>query len=486
MKIILTSIDNKSDDHQMIRSCKIDKAHANCAIVGVYGAVDAARLTYLALYAQQHRGQEAAGIVSSDGVHMHRHIGRGLVADVFADSNILNNLAGHNAIGHNRYSTTGASKIINAQPLLVNFKDGPFAIGHNGNFTNSIHLRRMLEEQGALFQTSTDTEVALHLIARSREKTLAGRIIEALSKISGAYSLVMMAGDRIFAARDPFGVRPLCLGRKDDSYFIVSETCALDLIRADIVRDIQPGELIEISDGKIHSYVLGKSVVRHACIFEFIYFARPDSRIFNENVDRVRRKLGKNLALESPADADIVISVPDSSNTAAVGFSRRSDLKFELGLIRNHYIGRTFIHPQQDMRDFSVRIKFNAVKGVLRDRRVVVVEDSIVRGTTLRQLVTLIRQAGAKEVHVRVSSPPIVSPCYYGMDFPSKSELIAANKSVAEIREFLGCDTLEYLSMEGLLKVVSHTDGSYCTACFTGNYPIPIEDHFDKHQHELK
>ncbi len=463
-----------------------DRINCNCAVVGVSGSSDAARMAYLALYAQQHRGQESTGIASSDGLRLNRHIGRGLVADVFSDPAVFNMLSGDMAIGHNRYSTTGASSIVNAQPLTANFREGHFAICHNGNFTNSGQLRRMLEEQGSLFQTSTDTEVVPHLIARSREKELVDKIKDALLQIKGAYSLVMMCGNRIYAARDPHGFRPLCLGYKDGAYIVASETCALDLLRADLLRDIQPGELIEIHDGKVESHLFSPSKPRHACIFEFIYFARPDSRIFNENVDRVRRKLGKILALESPADADIVISVPDSSNTAALGYSRRSNLKFELGLIRNHYVGRTFIHPQQDLRDFSVRVKFNAVRGILRDRRVVVIEDSIVRGTTLRQLVRLIRHAGAKEVHVRVSSPPIISPCFYGMDFPSRSELIAAHKSVQEIETYLECDTLAYLSLDGLLKSVTHDDGGYCTACFTGDYPLPVEEDYNKHLHENK
>jgi amidophosphoribosyltransferase len=464
----------------------IDKPECNCGVVGVYGTTEASRLAYLALYALQHRGQESSGIVSSDGRQVYRHVGEGLVADIFSDEEMFTYLDGHIAIGHNRYSTTGSTRLINAQPLLVNSKNGPFAISHNGNFTNSGTLHDQLEGQGSLFQTTTDTEVVAHLVARSRKPTMAEKILEALQQISGAYSLVMMTRDRIFAARDPHGVRPLCLGQKDGAYFVVSETCALDLIRAQELRDVQPGELVEISGQGMKSYAISAPSSRHSCIFEFIYFARPDSRIFNENADKVRRKLGKILALESPANADIVISVPDSSNTAAIGYSRRTDMKFELGLIRNHYVGRTFIHPQQNMRDFSVRVKFNPVRGVLAGRRVVVVEDSIVRGTTLRQLVRLIRQAGAKEVHVRVSSPPIISPCYYGMDFPSKKELIAAQKSVEEIREYLSCDSLAYLSMEGLMNSVSHEEGGYCTACFTGQYPIEIEEKIGKFQHEEK
>ncbi len=468
-----------------MKACSlIDKARCNCAVVGVYGTTEASRLAYLALYAQQHRGQESSGIVASDGRRVNRHVGRGLVADVFSDQALFATLGGHMAIGHNRYSTTGASHLVNAQPLVANFREGPFAVSHNGNFTNAGELRRRLEEQGSLYQTTTDTEVVLHLIARSRAQDMTARIAEALLQIEGAYSLVMMCNGRIYAARDPHGVRPLCLGHKEGSWFVASETCALDLLRAEIVRDIEPGELIEIHDGVVESHRFAPLTPRHACIFEFVYFSRPDSRIFNENVDRVRRRLGKNLALESPAEADIVISVPDSSNTAAVGYSRRTGIKFELGLIRNHYVGRTFIHPQQDMRDFNVRIKFNPVKGVLQDRRVVVIEDSIVRGTTLRQLVSLIRQAGAREVHVRVSSPPIISPCYYGMDFPSTSELIAAHKSVEEIRAWLQCDSLAYLSLEGLLKSVAHDDEGYCAACFTGEYPIPVEDNYSERVHE--
>lgn len=465
-------------------SDSIDKPKSNCGIVAIYGDEEAARLSYLSLYALQHRGQEATGIVASDGTHVRRHAAVGLVSDVYSDDKIFDRLKGPIAIGHNRYSTTGGTKENNIQPLLVNSKFGPFAIAHNGNFTNSGTLRNRLEDEGSIFQTTTDTEVVPHLVAKSKKKSIPHKILDALQQIEGAYSLVMMTKDRIFAARDPHGVRPLALGKRDNAYFIVSETCALDLVRAAEIRNILPGELVEIGKDGIKSYSIQKGVERAACIFEFIYFARPDSRIYNENVDKVRRKLGKILALESPADADIVISVPDSSNTAAVGYSRRSDLKFELGLIRNHYVGRTFIKPQQRMRDFSVLVKFNPVKGVLNGRRVVVVEDSIVRGTTLRQLISLIRQAGATEVHVRVSSPPIIAPCFYGMDFPSKKELIASNMQVEEIRKFLDCDSLKYLSLEGLLESVPHDCGGYCTACFSEQYPIPIEEKIGKFQHE--
>ncbi|RPH95466.1 MAG: amidophosphoribosyltransferase [Calditrichaeota bacterium] len=452
--------------------------------MAIWGHPEAAYFVYLGLYALQHRGQESAGIVSSDGLHVHKHVGRGLVADVFPDPGRIEILKGHMAIGHNRYSTTGSTSITNSQPLMVNTRDGVLAISHNGNLSNSGTVRRFLENEGSIFQTTSDTEVLAHLIARSKKADIHEKIADALNNVQGAYSITMMIQDRIFAMRDPDGVRPLCLGKKDDAFIVASETCALDLIGAEYIRDVNPGEIIEITVQGIISRQFALPTKGHRCIFEFIYFARPDSKIFNENVDKVRRKLGKNLALESPAEADIVISVPDSSNTAAVGYSRRSDLKYELGLIRNHYIGRTFISPQQKMRDFGVKVKFNPVRGILQGRRVVVVEDSIVRGTTLRQLVKLIRQAGAVEVHVRVSSPPIIAPCFYGMDFPSREELIANQKSVEEIRKYLGCDTLHYLSMEALLDSVPHEESGYCTACFSGQYPIAVEEQIGKFQHE--
>ena len=461
-----------------------DKPESNCGTVAVFNHPDAAHLTYLGLYALQHRGQESAGIVSSDGQRVFKHVDRGLVADVFADNAVLNSLKGHMAVGHNRYSTTGSSTVTNSQPLVANTKLGTLAISHNGNFTNSGIVRRRLEEEGSIFQTTSDTEVLIHLIARSKAASLHEKIAESLTQVRGAYSITMLIGNSIFAMRDPDGVRPLCIGRLNDALIVVSETCALDLIGAEYVRDIEPGELAELTDDGLSSRCFAQKTGGHRCLFEFIYFARPDSRIFNENVDKVRRKLGKNLALESPADADVVISVPDSSNTAAIGYSRRSNIKFEIGLIRNHYIGRTFINPIQKMRDFGVRVKFNTVRGVLNGRRVVVVEDSIVRGTTLRQLVRLIRQAGATEVHVRVSSPPIIAPCFYGMDFPSKKELIANSMSVEEVRNYLGCDSLCYLTHESLLDSVPQQESGYCTACFTGNYPIPVEDNIGKFQYE--
>lgn len=462
---------------------ELDKPKSNCGIVAVYDHSDASIYAYQALYALQHRGQESSGIVSSDGENVFRHVGMGLVNQSFEDLSVLKSLRGHLAIGHNRYSTTGSTMLHNAQPFLVNFKEGPLALSHNGNFINTHGVRKQLIEEGAIFQTSSDTEVILHLMARSKAGDIPGKIKDALSVVKGAYSLVLITKDQVFGVRDPRGWRPLCLGQKDGAYFIVSETCALDLIGAEYIREVEPGEILVVDKKGLQQHWLDEKANRSACIFEHVYFSRPDSKIFNENVDRARRKLGKNLALEHPCDADIVISVPDSSNTAALGYASVSGLKFEIGLIRNHYVGRTFIHPDQSARDFSVRVKFNPVEGVLRGRRVVLVEDSIVRGTTLMHLAKMIRKAGAKEVHVRVSSPPIISPCYYGMDFPTKSELIANQRSVDEIAKFLNVDSLGYLSLEGMVNAVSK-DGGFCTACFTGEYPLAPEGRTTKLQYE--
>jgi amidophosphoribosyltransferase len=452
--------------------------------VGVYGHPDASFFTYQCLYALQHRGQESSGIVSSDGVNVFRHVGMGLVNEAFSDISILKGLKGHLAIGHNRYSTTGSTMLNNAQPFLVNSKNGPVAISHNGNFINSRSVRARLVEEGSIFQTSTDTEVVLHLMARSKASDIVGKIQDALSIIHGAYSIVLITRDKVIAIRDPRGWRPLCLGKKEDAYFIVSETCALDLVGAKYIRDIEPGEILLVDKKGPNSFWLKEKAEPKACIFEYVYFSRPDSKIFNENVDKARRKLGKNLALEQPIDGDIVIAVPDSSNTAALGYASRSGIKFEIGLIRNHYVGRTFIHPEQAARDFNVRVKFNPVAGVLKGRRVIVVDDSIVRGTTLKQLAKMLRRAGAKEVHVRVSSPPIISPCYFGMDFPTKEELIASNKTLEEIRDYLGVDSLGYLSLEGMVSACSDGPKGFCDACFTGNYPLPPEEGVTKFQHE--
>jgi len=462
----------------------LDKPRSNCAIVGVYGNHEAAKMVYLSLYALQHRGQESSGIVASNGENLHRHAGMGLVTNVFSDTGIFERLPGKLAIGHNRYSTTGSTLLQNAQPFIVHFKHGTMAVSHNGNFTNAGVLRQELEEQGSIFQTSSDTELILHLMAKSNAADIVGRLKDTFRRLQGAYSLVILTRQKLIAVRDPRGWRPLNIGRKRNTWLVASETCAFDLLDAKYVREVEPGEIVVFDHNGVCTDFLEEKAERAACIFEFVYFSRPDSKIFEENVDRARRRLGKNLANEKPAQADIVISVPDSSNTAALGYSRNSGIKFEIGLIRNHYIGRTFIHPEQGVRDFNVRIKFNPVKGVLNGRRVVIVEDSIVRGTTLKNLVRLVRKAGAKEVHVRVSSPPIISPCYYGMDFPTKKELIAANHSIEEIKEYLEADSLEYLSLEGLLKSVPHEKGGYCTACFTGKYPLIPEDLMDKFSYE--
>ncbi len=456
-----------------------------CGIVGVYGPEKAAGLVYLSLYALQHRGQESAGIVSSDGEKVHRYAGPGLVNDVFCKPEIIDFLPGRLAIGHNRYSTTGSEDEMNAQPILVTTADGPLALGHNGNLSNSRAIREQLQREGAIFRSGTDSEPILHLIARSRAGNLLDKIEDALRQLRGAFSLVLLTRDKLIAARDPQGFRPLALGRLGkNGYVVASETCAMDLIEVEYLRDVAPGEMIVIDKKGLHSKMFAPNQPHAHCIFEYIYFSRPDSRIFGEYVDKTRRKLGRRLAEEHPAEADIVISVPDSSNTAALGYANASGIRFELGLIRNHYIGRTFIQPRQSIRNFNVKVKFNPVGGVLKGQRVVVVEDSIVRGTTLKVLTQLIRKAGAKEVHVRVSSPPICHPCYYGMDFPTRTELIATEKSVDEIRQYLNVDSLGYLSLKGLRSSVPSQGEGYCAACFGGGYPVQIEESFSKEQYE--
>lgn len=448
-----------------------------CGIIAVHNHPEASVLSYLGMYALQHRGQEGAGIVSTDGDIAYRHHGMGLVADVFSDRKILEDLQGDKALGHNRYSTTGGSHMVNVQPLLFNFRDGKMAISHNGNLVNIGGIRQDLIDRGALFQTTSDTEIIVHLISHSQKETLPEKAIDALRQVEGAYSLLILTQDGVIAARDPGGFRPLCMGVMDDTTIFASESCALDLIGAEYVRDIQPGELVYADEKDLHSYRISEQTDRSHCVFEYVYFSRPDSRIYGDNVDKTRRKLGKQLAKESPCpDADIVISVPDSSNTAALGYARESGIRFEIGLIRNHYVGRTFIHPTQTMRDTSVRIKFNTVEGVLNGKKVVIVDDSIVRGTTLKKLTKLIRDAGAEEVHIRISSPPIKNPCFYGMDFPEREELIANNMSVEEMTEFLNVDSLEYLSTKGMLDACDLPNEDFCSACFSGEYPVPVAD----------
>jgi amidophosphoribosyltransferase len=448
-----------------------DDLGEKCGIFGVYGHPEAAKLTYLGLYALQHRGQESSGIVSSDGNTLHAEIGMGLVADVFNERRLAK-LPGHMAIGHNRYSTTGSSLLRNAQPMVISYAGGALAIGHNGNLVNATEIRRDLEQQGAIFRSTTDTEVIVHLIARSTEARLADQVVDALRKVKGAYSLLLMTEKEMIGVRDSFGFRPLVLGRLgDETYILSSETCALDLIEAEYVRDIEPGEMVVVGESGVEFFRPFPQTRHASCIFEFIYFARPDSIIFGKNVYAIRKVLGKQLAREAYVEADVVIPVPDSGVPAALGYAEEARIPFEMGLIRNHYVGRTFIEPQQAIRHFGAKVKLNPVKHFLRGKRVVVVDDSIVRGTTGQKIVTMLKNAGAKEVHVRISSPPSISPCFYGIDTPSKRELIASNQSVEEIRDFLGADSLAYLSLNGLLQTVSPDGHHFCTACFTGDYP---------------
>jgi len=451
-----------------------DKFHDECAVFGIYGHKEAANLTYLGLYALQHRGQEGSGIVSSDGDHFYQEKGMGLVADIYTKS-VLKRLPGQMAIGHNRYSTAGGNNLKNVQPLTVNFAFGNLALAHNGNLINAQMLRNELEAYGAIFQSTTDSEVMIHLIAHSRGDTLLSRIIDALSQVRGSFSVVVMTDDAVIACRDPHGFRPLCLGRIKDSWLVASETCAFDLIGADTVREINPGELVVLNRSGVTSYMPFTPTKPAMCVFEYVYFARPDSKIFGSRAVYLTRKaLGRQLAKEAPAHADIVIPVPDSGVPAALGFSEGSGIPFENGLIRNHYIGRTFIEPEQAIRHFGVKIKLNAVPEVLEGKRVIVVDDSIVRGTTSRKIVKMLRHAGAREVHMRISSPPIVSPCFYGIDTPTKKELIGSSHTIQEIRKYITADSLAYLSLEGMLNASPGSPDHYCNACFTEQYPIPF------------
>ena len=447
-----------------------------CGIIGVYNNPEAATLAYMGLYAQQHRGQEGAGVISSDGTKLHRHMGQGLVSDVFSDSTIFETLPGHSSIGHVRYSTTGDSDPRNVGPLTFNVDDQFVSIAHNGNLVNLDQTRKDLQEDGALFQTSTDTEIIIHLLAREKGHSIDERLEGALKKVQGAFSLLMITPNEIIAARDPHGIRPFCIGKLDNTYILASETCALDLLGAEYVRDVRPAEIIVINDDGMHSRQFAPTTKSKHCIFEYIYFSRPDSQIFGNNVDKMRREFGKVLSHEKPVEsADIVISVPDSSNTCALGYSQSSGVKHEIGLIRNHYVGRTFIFPTQFLRDLSVRLKFNTVKGVIENREVVIIDDSIVRGTTLKKLVKLLRSSGAKKVHVRISSPPVKHPCFYGMDFPTTEELVAGQHDVDEIMEIIDADSLGYLSLDGALESTHLEKDNFCTACFSGDYPIPLK-----------
>ncbi|MCX5702873.1 MAG: amidophosphoribosyltransferase [Candidatus Omnitrophica bacterium] len=442
-----------------------------CGIFGVYPHKDAARLTYLGLYALQHRGEESAGIITYNGKKIHLHKALGLVSDVF-DDKLIKTLHGDLAVGHVRYSTTGSSNIKNTQPFYVKSKIGEIAIAHNGNLTNTVILRKELEDKGALFQTTMDSEIVAHLLAHSQKKNQKETIIWALSKLEGAYSLVLMLNDMLIGDRDTQGFRPLCLGKLDGAYILASETCALDLIGASYIRDIQPGEVVFIHKDKIESAMPFQKTRYAFCIFEYIYFSRPDSTIFSHNAYLARKQLGRQLAREFPVKADLVMPIPDSGTFAALGFAEEAGIPFEYGMIRNHYIGRTFIQPSQDVRDFRVKIKLNPLKEVLKDKKVVIIEDSIVRGTTSKIRVKTLREAGAKELHMRVSCPPLKYPCFYGIDFPTKKELIASKHDIAWIRDFIGADSLEYLSLEGMLSSMPLPKEDFCTACFTGQYPV--------------
>ena len=451
-----------------------DRFHDRCGLFGIFGHPEAAHLAYLGLYALQHRGQESAGIVSSDGARLRVEKGMGLVNDIFTDAK-LSALEGDRAIGHVRYSTAGDTVAANAQPIVIECHRGPIALGHNGNLVNADILRHELEAAGSIFQSTSDTEVILHLYARSHRGRLEDAIAASLSKVMGAFSLLFITPDALVAARDPWGFRPLVLGRLDGAPIVCSETCALDLIDAEYLRDIEPGELVVIDRDGVRSFHPFPPESPRQCIFEHVYFARPDSQVFGRNVLKSRLLLGRQLAREAPADADVVVPVPDSGMGAALGYAQESGLSFEWGLIRNHYVGRTFIEPRQSIRSFGVKIKLNPVRTVLEGKRVVLIDDSIVRGTTSRKIVGMVRAAGAREVHMRISSPPTTGPCYYGIDTPLKSELIASHNSVEEIRQYIAADSLAYLSQEGLLKAVDDAQGErHCTACFSGRYPVAV------------
>lgn len=457
-----------------------DYPRHECGVCGIFNHEDSAKLTYFGLYAMQHRGQESAGIVSSDGLTVNSHKDMGLVPEIFSES-ILQGLLGHISVGHVRYSTTGASNVTNAQPLMVTHKGTTLAVAHNGNLVNSIELRQNLEEKGSIFQTTMDSEVVLHLMARTAHLGLEKALWESFSTLKGAFSLLLMTQDTLVAVRDPNGFRPLCLGKlTNGGWIIASETCALDLIEAQYVRDIKPGEVLIISRNEMLSIFPWPKRNTSFCIFEQVYFARPDSDIFGKNVYETRKKMGEILARERPIEGDFVMPFPDSGNYAAIGYSQASGIPLEFGVIRNHYVGRTFIQPTQSMRDFNVRVKLNPVRSLLKDKRVIIIEDSVIRGTTGKSRVRSLRDAGAREVHMLVSCPPTRHACYYGIDFPSKDQLIASNNSVEEIASYLGLDSIYYLSKQGLVEATGLTKQDFCLACFDGNYPIAPDLNFYK------
>lgn len=446
-----------------------------CGVFGIYGHPNAAELTYYGLYALQHRGQESAGIVTSDGKQFREHKGMGLVPQVFT-SDALHHLVGKIAVGHARYSTTGASHIRNAQPMIIDCAKGQIALGHNGNLTNAAPLRDELEAKGLIFQTTADTEIILYLLAQPENS-----LVDTVRRIEGAYSLVFMTPNELIGVRDPHGFRPLCIGKLGDAYVLSSETCALDLIQAQFVRDVEPGEIVIINDDGIKSIQAFPDQERRAfCIFEYVYFARPDSNIANRNVYKVRVEMGRQLARENPIEADIVVPVPDSGNCAALGYALESGLPFEMAFVRNHYVGRSFLQPSQLIRDFNVRVKLNLIKDLVAGKRVVIVDDSIVRGTTCKTRVNSLKEAGAKEVHVLVSCPPHMNPCVYGIDFPDRSKLMAANHSIEDICRYLNADSLAYLSQDGMVAATGLPRNSFCMACYDGDYPVDFDPYLDK------
>lgn len=466
---------NSEDDH----------LHEECGVFGIYGHADAAAHTALGLHALQHRGQEAAGIVSYDGKQFYSHRAQGLVGDNFNSASIIEKLGGFCAIGHNRYSTTGETLLRNVQPLFAEYNFGGLAVAHNGNLTNAMTMRHRLKERGCLFQSTSDTETIIQLLAVSEAGSVEARLIDALQLIEGAYSLVVLTEKWLIGARDPSGVRPLVLGKLGDAHILASETCALDILGADFVRDIKPGEIIVINEGGIHSLFPFAPTPSRFCIFEYVYFARPDSVIDGHNVYAARKKIGVELARESLVQADVVVPVPDSGVPAALGYSQASGIPFELGIIRNHYVGRTFIEPTDHVRNLGVKLKHNANEHMIKGKSVVLVDDSIVRGTTSRKIVAMVREAGAKEVHMRIASPPTTHSCFYGVDTPSRDKLLAAKQTVAEMAAFIGVDSLAFISVDGLYRAVGedarHADApQYCDACFTGDYPLPLTDQDNK------
>ena len=464
-----------ADPQGLLEERIADHFHDRCGVFGVLGHAEASNITYLGLYALQHRGQESAGIVASEAGQHRVHRAMGLVADIFSEST-LGKIPGRHAIGHVRYSTSGESQLVNAQPFCATTDAGPVSIAHNGNLVNALAIRRELEGRGAIFSTTADSEVIVQLLARSREKTLEERLIDALSRVKGAFSLLVLTSDTLIAARDPHGFRPLSLGRLDGAWVAASETCALDLIGATYERDLDPGEVVVIRRGRLRSLrPFHSGVSEHFCIFEYIYFARPDSTLNGESVYTFRKQLGRVLAREYPVEADLVVPVLDSGNTAALGYSEESGIPYEQAMIRNHYVKRTFIEPAQSIRHFGVKVKHNAVSNILAGKRVVLVDDSIVRGTTLIKLVTMLRGAGAREVHLRISSPPTIGPCYYGIDTPTLEELIAYDCTSSQICEIIGADSLGYLSLEGLRRTAAPTNHGFCDACFSSEYPVSAD-----------